>query len=138
MISVRKIEKDEFELGYEIRKQVFIIEQEIPAELEYDNYDEISSHFIAEENGKAVGYCRVYEKDGFGKIGRVAVLKSHRGKGIAKALITFVENALPFSKWVVHSQTYIVPLYSKCGYSTVGDEFIEDGIMHYKMIKEIE
>ena len=133
---VREINKNEFEIGYLIRQRVFVEEQEIPEELEYDSYDEIASHFVAFEGTEPVGYCRVYEKDGFGKIGRVAVLNEHRRKGIAKLLIDFAEDTLPFTKWVVHAQTYIVPLYAKCGYKCIGNEFIEDGIMHYKMIKE--
>eukprot|EP00834_Sanchytrium_tribonematis_P003921 NODE_170_length_14437_cov_1.447273.p11 type:complete len:138 gc:universal NODE_170_length_14437_cov_1.447273:5114-5527(+) len=137
MISVRQLKKSEMQIGYDIRKIVFVQEQQIPAELEFDDHDDSAWHFIAERDGIPCGYCRVINKNGKGKIGRVAVLSNYRKMGIAQKMIDFVENSLEFKEWIVHSQTYVMPLYLKCGYSAIGDEFIEDGIKHYKMIKQI-
>ena len=138
MISCRLLENSEFEIAKKIRMQVFVIEQQIPEELEYDEKDEGAYHFIAEVNGIPAGYCRVYDFNGIGKIGRVAVLKDFRKRGIASMLIKYAEDSLSmFKSWLLHSQTYIVPLYEKCGYTRVGNEFIEDGIQHYKMVKPL-
>ena len=70
--------------AFAIRVRVFVKEQGVPHEIELDRDDERATHFLAVQSGKAVGTARVVMRRGSAKIGRMAVLKSYRRKGLGK------------------------------------------------------
>lgn len=121
----------------EIRRQVFIEEQNVPEELEWDEYDESSIHFLALHEGKAIAVARLKSD---GQIGRMAVLASYRQQGIGSRLLAFI---LKFSagknldQVYLHAQTSAIPFYEKHGFITQGEIFYEANIPHRGMLKKI-
>lgn len=136
MIEVKKaVEKDEFESIHNIRKKVFIEEQNCPPELEWENEDECI-HFLATVNGVAAGTARWWPATKGIKLQRFAVLKDFRGLGVGKALVKAVLDDLPEGTGHVylHAQIPACSLYEKFGFVKEGPEFDEVGIRHYKMV----
>jgi len=141
MISVKVVEnKDELRQIFAIREKVFVEEQNVARDEEYDEFENISTHFIAvDEEGIPCGTARWRFTDKGMKLERFAVLKSHRGKGVGQALVqAVIDNvrASPDSKgkkMYMHAQLPAVSLYSRFGFEKVGDQFEECNIMHYQM-----
>lgn len=128
----------EFERCFQIRLEVFVHEQNVPAEEERDEYDAGALHFLASEAGIALGTARVVLKHGAtAKIGRVAVARQARGRGVGAALMRHIENAVPASEYLLDAQTHALPFYAGLGYSAFGDEFMEAGIPHRHMRKRV-
>jgi len=139
MRSVKRVENDaEFQLAYNIRVKVFVEEQNVPVEIESDEYDKIAIHVLALEDGEPVGCGRVVFFDDYAKIGRVAVLmdkrKSGFGKIVCEELLNIaVENGA--KKAVLHAQCVASKFYETLGFTPEGEIFDEDGIDHIKMVK---
>lgn len=137
MIAVEKVNlEQELEKVFEIRKQVFVIEQNCPPELEWENED-VSTHFFATYNDKPAGTCRWRKTDLGYKLERFAVLKEFRGKGIAQELIKTVLKDLPSDANYIYlnAQITAVDLYKKFNFTPQGEQFEEAGILHYKMVQ---
>lgn len=122
---------------FAIRYAVFVQEQNVPLELEMDEYDATATHFLLRDAlGQPVATARLLDKNGMAKIGRVAVLKAARGRGVGIAVMRAVlENArhLGFKEAVLDSQTYAIPFYARLGFLAEGDEFDDAGIPHFRM-----
>ena len=117
-----------------VRGKVFIIGQQIDWEIEFDGLDDRCSLYIAYEGEEPVGAARLYKN----KVGRVATLKEYRKKGVATALMKFIEidaktNGLKELK--LNAQLYIADFYENIGYVKQGDIFMEAEIEHIKMTK---
>lgn len=135
-IKVEKIiAHREKEAAFAIRKNVFVIEQEVDPAEEYDDDDEKSTHFIAYCEGVPCGTARWRFKDkGIIKLERFAVEKEYRGKGVGAALVRAVLADLPLAdKVMMHAQLHAIAFYQKNGFETYGPEFEEAGIRHYAM-----
>ncbi len=121
-----------------VREAVFIEEQQVPRELEWDGEDESAHHFLAiNEAGQAIGCTRLLTS---GQIGRMAVLAEFRGTGIGKRLLAVaVEQAkqLGFRMVHLHAQTQAEPFYRKNGFLPVGEVFMEADIPHQRMELEL-
>ena len=117
-----------------LRVEVFVFEQGVPIELEWDEADEVSTHAVAyDEAGQVIATGRLLPD---GHIGRMAVRKSARGKGIgSEVLAALLEEAKRrrFHELVLHAQTHAIDFYSKHGFQIEGDEFLEAGIPHRRM-----
>ncbi|MDH5480229.1 MAG: GNAT family N-acetyltransferase [Nitrosomonas sp.] len=118
-----------------IRESVFIHEQQVPVELEWDEFDEICLHILAmSPQGEPIGTARLLQ-DGY--IGRMAVLKEWRGKGFGSAMMLRLleESRNQGTKEVVlNAQTSAIGFYERFGFKVTGEEFIEAGIPHVRMI----
>lgn len=114
-----------------IRKEVFIREQSVPPDIEWDGQDEECLHVIAEtSNRDAVGTGRLHVS---GKIGRMAVLRPWRGRGVGSALLTrLLEEARKrrTGEVFLHAQSYALDFYQRAGFEAEGEEFMEAGIPH--------
>jgi len=117
-----------------VREAVFIQEQGIPAELEWDAGDADAVHLLAcTREGTPVGVIRLKPD---GRIGRMAVLKEWRGMGIGGRLLNAVlEQAVAagFDRVHLHAQKDVVPFYARRGFRSVGGPFDEAGIPHQAM-----
>jgi predicted GNAT family N-acyltransferase len=117
-----------------LRVEVFVVEQGVPVELEWDEADEVSTHAVAyDEAGQVVATGRLLPD---GHIGRMAVRKSARGRGIgSKVLAALLQEAKhrQFYVLVLHAQTHAIDFYTKHGFQIEGDEFLEAGIPHHRM-----
>ena len=118
----------------DIREQVFIEEQGVPASLEWDGLDEAATHFLARDTaGNPVGTARLLSS---GQIGRMAVLPAWRSRGAGKALLAACIAAARdagFERVFLNAQSRVARLYEQAGFQAVGDEFSEAGIPHQRM-----
>jgi predicted GNAT family N-acyltransferase len=136
-IQVRKVsDPADLEKVFAIRRQVFVVEQNCPPELEWEFEDE-STHFLATVDGIPAGASRWRKTDKGYKLERFAVLEEFRG-GVGKELVQAVLNDLPTDATYVymHAQLPAVTLYEKFGFEKTGPEFEEAGIRHYKMVRK--
>lgn len=129
----------DLEKVFAIRREVFVVEQNCPPELEWEFEDE-SVHFLATVNGEPAGASRWRKTDNGYKLERFAVLKKFRGLGVGQTLVKTVLNDLPEDADYVymHAQIQAVPLYEKFNFEKTGPEFEEAGIRHYKMVRKNE
>ena len=127
----------------EIRDIVFIQEQGVPVELEWDGLDEKASHVIAEienDSGEklAIGTARIIIKNKQVHIGRMAVLSKWRAQGIgSKILQCCIEECNKLGhvdKIILNAQVHVIEFYQKAGFKTSSDEFLDAGIPHKQMI----
>jgi len=136
----------EREAVFAIRMTVFVEEQGVPAEEELDAYDVTAAHFLARSvtdptPSGIVGTARLLDKGhGIGKIGRVAVLREYRGKGIGALLMRRIEQdarAAGYTELILEAQCYAIPFYEKLGYIAEGDIFLDCDIEHRLMRKSL-
>lgn len=127
----------EREACYEVRRVVFIEEQDVSWEDERDAFDATARHFLGEADGSAVGTARVVGDGDSIKIGRVAVLQSHRGQGLgAKIMAAVVDDAKArgVREAKLESQLYAIPFYERFGFRAEGPEYDDGtGILHRMM-----
>ena len=137
---VKKItEESLLEKAFYIREQVFVKEQNVAPEEEYDSFENLATHFLVMDGDLGVGTARWrFTKSGI-KLERFAVLKAFRGLGVGGMLVKAVlEDVLkiPSSKdktIYLHGQVTALGLYEKHGFEKVGERFMECDIAHYLM-----
>jgi predicted GNAT family N-acyltransferase len=137
-IQVNKVsDPADLEKVFAIRREVFVVEQNCPPELEWEFEDE-STHFLGTVDGVPAGASRWRKTDKGYKLERFAVLKEFRGAGVGQELVKAVVNDLPADAAYVymHAQIQAVSLYERFGFEKTGPEFEEAGIRHYKMIRK--
>jgi predicted GNAT family N-acyltransferase len=137
-IQVQKVtEPADLEKVFAVRREVFVVEQNCPPELEWEFEDE-SNHFLATVDGEPAGASRWRKTDKGYKLERFAVLEKFRGKGVGQELVRIVLDDLPKDAEYIymHAQIQAVPLYEKFDFVKTGPEFEEAGIRHYKMIRK--
>lgn len=126
----------------EIRRQVFVLEQGVPEELELDEHDPLCLHALARDvTGRAVATGRLLppERDGeqaVGHVGRMAVLRPWRGRGIGGALLERLVDAAAARgdrMLALSAQTHALAFYRAHGFIEEGDEYLEAGIRHRRM-----
>lgn len=135
-IDIKVIETDDdYQSCLFIRKQVFIIGQNIPVEIELDDDKIDATYFLANLSGNPVGTAR-YRKTDFGiKLERFAVLENARNFGVGKALVLFIINYLKNEKMIyLNAQKSVIGFYEKLGFGQIGDQFYEARIPHKKLI----
>ena len=120
-----------------IREQVFILEQNVPKNLELDEFDDSATHILAKFSGEPAGCARLREVHDFLKVERVAVLSKFRGNSIAKKIMHFIEDIAASKKKtiILNAQESVIEFYKKLGYEAEGEKFVEAGIVHIKMKK---
>ena len=121
-----------------IREAVFIREQGIPAEMEWDGLDESCRHALAlSHQGDAIGCGRMSAS---GHIGRISVLPQWRkqkvGTAIMEALLDYARSH-NYSQVDVDAQTYALPFYHSFGFAEQGKEFMDAGLPHIKMTMKL-
>jgi predicted GNAT family N-acyltransferase len=139
MIALKRIE-DEHDraAACKIREQVFVEEQQVPREAEYDAYESIARHYLATYNGVPCGAARWRVTDKGVKLERFAVLPEYRNKNVGRQVLQAVlEDVLrdhPDKKVYLHAQLPAINFYKRHGFVTEGDIFSECDIEHYKMV----
>lgn len=122
-----------------VRRAVFIVEQGVPEDEEWDAADPTCRHVLAlGPKRDAVGTGRL---EPTGKIGRVAVLQQYRGGGVGGAIVSHLVNlatGLGLTRVYLHAQTTALGFYERLGFRAEGPEFDEVGIPHRRMSLGIE
>lgn len=131
-IKIADFNKD-FSNIEKIRTDVFINEQKVPYELEWDEHDKDSIHILAYYKSKPVATARLL-KDGH--IGRMAVLKDYRNQHIGENMLKFlldIANKNSINTIELSAQEHAIEFYKKYGFSVISDVYMDAGIPHYDM-----
>ncbi|MFO1317614.1 MAG: GNAT family N-acetyltransferase [Burkholderiales bacterium] len=119
-----------------VRRAVFVVEQRIPEAQEFDALDAPSIHALAEDaHGAPIGCGRLLPD---GHIGRMAVLRQWRGRGVGAALLVrLIETARARgdARVVLNAQTQAMPFYARFGFAPIGAPFVEADIPHHAMAR---
>jgi predicted GNAT family N-acyltransferase len=122
--------------------RVFCGEQGVQPEAELDDLDERATHVIALADGAVIGTCRLLLlNDGECRLGRMAVEADRRDEGIGRGLLAAAEaeaGRAGANEVVLHAQTQAEPFYAASGYVPEGERFMEEGIEHIEMHKQLE
>lgn len=128
-----------------VRRTVFVEEQGVPDDLEMDEYDALDRgvvHFVAYTGGTPAGASRLRPyAPGVGKVERVAVIRTERGKGLGRAIMLAMEEAAResgFRQLKLNAQIQARGFYEKMGYEPYGELFEEAGIPHIAMVKTLD
>ena len=138
-----KLVNNDYELqeAFNVRRLVFVEEQGIDEDIEYDGFDSEALHLIAKNNEQIIGTARLrFPGTGEAKIERMAVLKPFRRRGIGNGMMSFIDNELKvrqINHAVLHAQYVAIPFYEACGYCPTGLPFQEAGIKHIAMEKQL-
>lgn len=139
-VCVRLAPQSDLEACFEIRRVVFVHEQGVSRDEEFDELDDVCVHFIARFDGRPVGTARLRVLESEGKAQRVAVLEEARRSGIGAALMRALEaeaSRRGLARIVLHAQTSAMSFYEALGYVAEGDEFMEADIPHFLMRKPL-
>lgn len=123
-------------LAMGLRREVFVLEQGVPEDDEYDELDPKALHFVAIKQGNVVATGRVIYGDEVARISRFAVRKSERGSGVGAQLMTYIMQHLSqhgHDKVFLNSQEDKIGFYAKHGFAAYGDVFYECDIPHRRM-----
>ncbi|MEE1669180.1 GNAT family N-acetyltransferase [Streptomyces sp. NPDC003631] len=135
------------EACFTVRKEVFVREQGVPEDIEYDVHDADAVHVLAvRDDGMPLGTGRLLfgeaaaAKNGgdpsVGSLGRLAVTREARGLGVGAALVRAIEDAARahgLTAVDLHAQTHALGFYERLGYEAYGPEFPDAGIPHRSM-----
>lgn len=122
--------------AFALRREVFVWEQKVPEDEEHDEYDMTATHFVAVAEGEVVGTLRLIALPEHVKIGRVAVRRAFRGRGIAKDMIAVAMDharAGGQDKFYLTAQSDKLGFYERLGFSAFGPEVIDGGMPHRAM-----
>ena len=117
-----------------IRHKVFINEQNVPEEMEWDEYDASSTHYLATTENKVLAVARLKPD---GQLGRMAVLAEYRNQGIGSKLLEFILQDIKQKNLTgiyLHAQVSAMSFYKKQGFVEYGKVFNEANIPHQKML----
>ena len=119
-----------------IRKAVFVEEQQISQELEFDGLDDECIHFVGYSNSDPISAGRLRILNDTGKVQRICVLKDFRGLDAGKQVMEKIHQTATdhnLSQLVLNAQETAIPFYEKLGYTISSDYFYEAGIRHAEM-----
>lgn len=123
--------------AFALRHEVFVVGQDVPADLERDELDAVSDHAVAVVDGAVTGTGRLLPD---GTIGRMAVTSSARGQGIGAAVLRRLEERARergLAAVELHAQVHASGFYERAGYVGFGAVYLEAGIEHQSMRKEL-
>jgi ElaA protein len=126
--------------AFAVRHEVFCVEQGVGLADERDGRDGEALHLVALEDGVVVGTCRLVLAGTTVKLGRMAVARSHRGLGLARALLGEADRqarALGAGRIALGAQLTAQALYERAGYAAYGEVFLDAGIEHVMMAKAL-
>lgn len=134
---VRLATPEDMPAVYALRHDVFVIDQHVPEELERDDKDAVSDHAAAILDGTVVGTGRLLPD---GTIGRMAVAAEVRGRGVGAAVLALLEERARergFPVVQLHAQVHAVGFYDRYGYVPYTEVYLEAGLEHRSMRKEL-
>ncbi|MEJ6952398.1 peptide-methionine (S)-S-oxide reductase MsrA [Natronospora cellulosivora (SeqCode)] len=138
-LIVKKVANEkELEEIFALREKVFVGEQGVPINIERDDADSEAVHILAKNEDKVIACARLVIIDDYAKLGRLAVDREFRRKGVGsevcKAIIN-IAREMRLKKIILHAQYHSKEFYFKLGFQAIGDVFFEAGIKHIKMFQ---
>lgn len=142
IVQTRDTMSDIYLDALEIRHQVFMLEQGVPREIEIDQHEASCIHVVLyDDNQIAVATCRLLPLEkGIMKLQRMAVQKAYRGKAYGRFIIEHAEQftkEMGFRAMTLGAQITAVGFYETLGYIKVSEKFLDAGIEHYQMNKQL-
>ena len=144
-IKVRKVTEENFEDYLNIRKEVFVEEQQVPIELEIDELDDLSvktvTHIAAFVGDEMIGTSRLIKDGKTLRVGRVAVLKKNRKQGVGEAMLKYAKIQAEnngYERLVLGAQLTAIPFYEKSGYVVDGEIYLDADIEHKDMVLQLK
>ncbi|KRG15979.1 GNAT family N-acetyltransferase [Lederbergia galactosidilytica] len=140
MQAVQATTEQQLNDAFYVRKKVFVEEQKVPLELEIDEFENESAHFILYNHDKPIGAGRFRMVEDFGKIERICILSSSRALGAGKKVMEAIEGFArkkAIQQLKLHAQITAIPFYEKLGYMVCSEEFMDAGIPHKTMTKQL-
>jgi predicted GNAT family N-acyltransferase len=119
-----------------IRHEVFIKEQEVPEELEWDEFDQDALHATVKKDQEVIGTARLIIDNAKARIGRMAIQKEYREQGIGQKLLSILIQTAKekgAQECILHAQTHAIAFYAKSDFEPNGPIFDEAGIPHVEM-----
>ncbi len=123
-----------------LRNKVFVVEQNC-VYLDADDKDDKAFHLFLEKDGQIIAYARIFKAGDYFKhasIGRVVVNPDFRrlklGKTLMQKAINFTTGTLQEKNIEISAQTYLLKFYNALGFKATGEEYLEDGLPHFRMI----
>lgn len=144
-LEVRLATAGDLPTVYALRHEVFVVGQDVPAELERDEHDDGCDHAVALRDGRVVGTGRLLSRSGDGRaatgtVGRMAVEAGERGCGVGAAVLVRLERRaveLGLAAVQLHAQVHARRFYERAGYTAYGQTYLEAGIEHVSMRKQL-
>ncbi len=143
-VSVKRFNELSTEELYKIlrlRSEVFVVEQDCVYQ-DVDNKDQKALHVVGEKDGEIVAYTRIFKPGDYFdnvSIGRVVVSQDQRkyglGKQIMQASLAAIDQKFPNKAIEISAQSYLLKFYTELGFNAFGEEYLEDGIPHRRMLK---
>jgi len=136
IVSFTQTENPElFEKALAIRTEVFVIGQNVPSDMEHDEFDKTATHYLLSIDGNTVGAARYREKNNKIKLERFAVLPQYRNEKLGQKILAKVLNDLKHSEKEIycHAQIAALSFWSRNGFTSFGENFFEAGIEHIRM-----
>jgi ElaA protein len=135
---------DELHDLFALRSEIFVVEQNCLYQ-DIDGKDKDALHVLGKNKNEIVAYARIFVRgesySDFTSIGRVLVKKKSRGKSLGHQLmafcIKFLETNNPKCSIKISAQTHLEKFYYKYGFRKQGESYLEDGIPHIEMLKEV-
>ena len=139
MIELKRINNEQdLKAAHRIREQVFVQEQKVPRDAEYDEHEQTAKHYLATYEGVPCGAARWRVTQDGVKLERFAVLQPYRNKNVGahvlKAVLEDVQQEQSGKKVYLNAQLPAVNFYKRHGFEPEGDMFTECDIQHYKMV----
>jgi predicted GNAT family N-acyltransferase len=152
-LQVRLARPEDMAAAYALRYDVFVIGQNVPADLERDELDATAEHVVAIADDRVVGTGRLVDgrigddlrlepgsAGAVGTIGRMAVAPETRGTGVGRSLLDVLVDrarALGFPAVELHAQLHARAFYERAGFVLFGDVYVEAGIEHVGMRRDL-
>ncbi|MEK4564587.1 GNAT family N-acetyltransferase [Alkalihalobacillus sp. FSL R5-0424] len=128
--------------AFSVREKVFVEEQGVSSDLEKDALDATATHYVLyDQSGQPAGAARTRHIDTYAKVERVCISKDLRGQGAGVALMNCIERELLMNQKIptakLNAQVHAVRFYEHLGYTICSDEFMDAGIPHVTMKKQL-
>ncbi|MEW2920619.1 GNAT family N-acetyltransferase [Muricauda sp. ANG21] len=125
-----------------LRSEIFVVEQDCVYQ-DIDNKDQKALHVLGLKDGELVAYTRMFKPGDYfenASIGRVVVAQKQRkygyGKQIMQVSLAAIAQRFPKTTIEISAQKYLLKFYTELGFTTQGEEYLEDGIPHVRMIQK--
>ncbi|WP_166238988.1 GNAT family N-acetyltransferase [Paenibacillus turpanensis] len=130
----------DLQAAFRIRETVFVQEQHVPLADEFDEHESTADHILVLDEDTPAGAGRLRVVDGTAKLERICVLPAFRKLGAGAAIVGALEGLAierGLTKAKLHGQVQAQRFYEKLGYRCASEPFMEDGILHVLMVKEL-
>lgn len=138
-IKITETQKEK-EQAFHLRRIIFVDEQQVPIEEELDKYDDVATHFVGYQKNIPIAASRLRWINNFGKLERICIIKSQRGKSFGTKMVKAMESEIRnrgFTKAKLNAQIYAIDFYQQLGYNVITEAFLDAGIPHVTMVKQL-